>query len=410
MKHRLCSIYGSIIALSTGMMYSKIALADDRVQVSGFTRIVAGYLNTDDAEFRGYKDDIQFSPSSLLGLQVNVQANENISLTAQGILRADSDKDSGLEWFYATLQPEDNLSFKVGKLRTPFFMHSDVLDVGYAYHWISPPPQMYNAFLFPTFEGVNATYGHFGEHYDVSFEAYLGQHSGDIDLNNTRTQYYVEVLGGFITEVKRENLTFRASIHQGDVDVSLPQLESLAAALKNYSMFNKTVDALSSQSQIDVMQFGVRYDNLNYFTASEWVKIKPNQKTFLPEIDTYYLTGGYAFDPVTVHVTYAKSKLRYSDFPSEVSDTLTNLPTSSPLYPGLSQAAYGLSTIENSRSSDSLNSWTIGARWDVKPRLALKADITFLHGNDGETAMFESIKDGFDRESQLYQVAMEWVF
>ena len=77
---------------------------------------------------------------------------------------------------------------------------------------------------------------------------------------------------------------------------------------------------------------------------------------------------------------------------------------------GLSEAAYGLSTIENSRSSDSLNSWTIGARWDVKPRLALKADITFLHGNDGETAMFESIKDGFDRESQLYQVAMEWVF
>jgi len=42
----------------------------------------------------------------------------------------------------------------------------------------------------------------------------------------------------------------------------------------------------------------------------------------------------------------------------------------------------------------------------------LKAEVSFLDGEEGNTSFFE-VKDGeegFDRQATLYQVALEWVF
>jgi len=49
--------------------------------------------------------------------------------------------------------------FKLGKLRTPFFLTIAISkDVGYAYPWISPPQQVYMVFLFEVIEGASASY------------------------------------------------------------------------------------------------------------------------------------------------------------------------------------------------------------------------------------------------------------
>lgn len=384
--------------------------ANDIFSVSGFGQVVAGKINTDEAEFLGYDNDVSFKPNTLLGIQVNAQATDYLGFTAQGVVRTSDSDDSDLDWLYATLKPDNNLAFKVGKLRTPFFMHSDVIDVGYAYHWISPPEQMYNAFLFPTFEGIDASWGYSTDAFDSTFEAYIGQHEGTIALNNRTTDYDVSVLGGVIASIKKDNFEFRASYHQGDVDIEVPELDLLAGVVGTIGNYNNTVDSLASEGLVKVTQLGLRYDNFDYFAALEWVNINPDLKTFMPEIDTYYVTGGYVFNPVTVHLTYAKSKLKYKDFPSEIAQDLALMSPSDPRYMGLLQSVYGINAIAASRSSDDLESWTIGARWDIRPRLALKTDITFLIGKDGDTAMFNSIDEGFDRKAQLYQVAVEWVF
>lgn len=383
----------------------------DNFHVSSFGRIVAGTIDTDKANFHGYDDNISLKTNSLLGIQLNAEATDYLSFTAQGVFRTNEDKDSELDWLYATIQPKNNLTLKVGKLRTPFFMHSDVIDVGYAYHWASPPEQMYGAFfLFPTFEGIDATWGYSGENYDSSFEAYVGQHSGEIKRSNRITDYNVDVLSGFITTLRKENFEFRASFHQGDVSLDIPELNLLSGAIQSFGSFPSTVDALAPDSKVNVYQFGVRYDNLDYFAGLEWVTIDPELKTSMPKIDTFYVTGGYIFNPVTIHLTYAESKVKYSDFPSELNQALAGMSPSDPRYTGLLQSTYGLNFISASRNVDSLKSWTLGARWDIRPKLAVKADVTLLDGAENETAMFDSIKDGFNREAMFYQVAVEWVF
>lgn len=132
----------------------------------------------------------------------------------------------------------------------------------------------------------------------------------------------------------------------------------------------------------------------------------------MSEIDTYYITGGYVLSsiPVTLHLTYGHSDVSFEDFPDEMNQALSNTPQDSPIYAALAQSVYGLNTIMASRSTNSLDTWTIGARWDIRPKIALKADVTFLQGDKNEAAMFQDIEDGFDRKAQLYQVALEWVF
>ena len=34
---------------------------------------------------------------------------------------------------YLTWRPSSNWNFKAGKMRTPFYLHSDTIDVGYTY-------------------------------------------------------------------------------------------------------------------------------------------------------------------------------------------------------------------------------------------------------------------------------------
>ena len=91
------------------------------------------------------------------GLSVDLSlrlGNVNWSVTAQGLFRSDSTTvsgESGLEWLYLTYTPTTNLQIKIGKLRTPFFTMSDFSDVGFAYPWINPPQQVYDTYLFKTF-------------------------------------------------------------------------------------------------------------------------------------------------------------------------------------------------------------------------------------------------------------------
>ncbi|TYL47584.1 hypothetical protein [Marinomonas sp. IMCC 4694] len=391
---------------------SHYALAEDtkHVTMSGFGRIVAGQLATEEANFRGYSNNVTARPNSLLGLQVNAYATDYLSFTAQGVLRTSEEETSKLDWLYATVQPDDNVSFKIGQLRTPLFMLSDVVDIGYAYQWITPPKQVYGAFIFPIFKGIDIYWGHSTDQLDTSLEVYYGKNDGEITLNNKTTDYEVFQQGGVIGSVRYNNFEFRASHHGGNADIKQADLKSLASSISQFGVYNDTVNSLSTKGVVKLTQLSVRYDEFNYFAALEWTQIRPELQTFIPKINSYYATVGYIFNPVTVHLTFAESQFDYNNFPTEISQALAGMSTSDPRYSGLQQIVGGLNQISTGRSTDQLKSWTVGARWDVKPKLALKADVTFIQGEEDDTALFDSIQSGFDRKTALYQVAMEWVF
>lgn len=370
----------------------------DGLTFSGFGRITAGYLDTDQANFKGYSNSLSAKPESLIGLQASYEFNSVLSATMQGILRADEDaNDSVLNWAYLTWQPDDNLMVKLGRLRTPFFALSDVVDVGYSYPWVTAPQQVYDAILFPTFDGIDLAWGHSTEYFDTSLETYIGQYDGTMELGGYQTDYSVEVFGGLIAKINYNNFEFRASHHRGQVDIAFDNIDQLKASLAS---FPQSLNFVQNKGWFNVEELSISYDNLDYFSRAEWVLINP-EISVAPDIESYYLTAGYNFFPFTVHLTYAQSVFDYQTIPNEipygVSDQL-NL---------LYQYWQGVTSV---LSNDSLRSWTLGARWDLMPKVALKAEVTLLDGDSDKNSFFDSIQEGFDRDASLYKLSVEWVF
>ena len=142
----------SLIIVATAHHSTALADISERVEISGFGRIIGGYLSTDSAKYEKYTNSIDFSQQSLLAVQGDVRITDHLSLSGQLLAHASSQRESGVEWLYLNYEPSANWRFKIGKLRTPFFRYSDVLDVGFTYPWISAPQQVYSGFLFSNYE------------------------------------------------------------------------------------------------------------------------------------------------------------------------------------------------------------------------------------------------------------------
>ena len=112
---------------------------DDKLQFSGFARLVLGYLDDKDANYLDYDNSLRIDKESLIGFQIDYQAFDSLAFTGQLIGHTDKERDSGIEWLYLTYTPTKKLKFKLGRQRTPFLNYSDVIDVGYAYPWATLP-------------------------------------------------------------------------------------------------------------------------------------------------------------------------------------------------------------------------------------------------------------------------------
>ena len=89
-----CSI--SLILLN----FSSFAFTEDedKLQFSGFARVVMGYLDDKNAEYLNYDNSVSIDKESLIGLQVDYQIIDSLALTGQVIGHAGNQRDSGIEW------------------------------------------------------------------------------------------------------------------------------------------------------------------------------------------------------------------------------------------------------------------------------------------------------------------------
>ena len=368
-------------------------------KVSGFGRIVGGYLDTSDAAYLDYSDEIQFDSQSLAAIQTDWQATDKFSVTTQLLAHSNSDTKSGIEWLYLTYQLNDNWQIRAGKQRTPFFHYSDVRNVGFAYHWINPPQQLYNGVLFPTYEGVNVNYRIGNEEIQASIEAYWGSFNDEYEIADLIIKPDVTNLHGFIGRISRQNLPFTLAFHRGDIDVTLQELEDFRTILQSagYSM---SADSLSPEGKVEVLTAGLSYHNFDYFVEAEVMKLVGEPSAF-PDMLSAYLTTGIYSPPMTYHVTVATSTASYPD-------PINEIPLG--LAPELDYLSTTYESIFDQFYRDSLNSLAIGIRYDFNAHFAIKGDVSLLRGKDQKRAFFEVKNANFDNSATLYQVALEWVF
>lgn len=369
------------------------------IEFSGFGRIVAGQLFKNDLQYNGYTNELDFAQESLLAAQVDGKLTDKLSATVQVLLHSSDSRSSGVEWAYFTYQHSNNLQFKLGKLRTPFFSYSDVIDVGFAYPWVHPPNQVYSEYLFSTFEGLNATYNFSHGGSAVSIEGYWGKFSGEVFVDGIQFEPEVDKLHGLVFNLSRNHFAYRLSYHKANVASFQEGISDFSHYLSSLG-YKKSADSLDSAGYVYAIQTGLSYDSLDYFAHAEWRSLGSDILVF-PESKGYYLTVGYNFSPLTAHFTYANQR-NYLNSP------VNEIPTG--VNPDLDMLNLVYRNTFNYLITHDVKSYTLGLRYDLRANIAVKADISLLEGDIPTEHRSSITNQKVSEQAGMLQVGFEWMF
>jgi len=354
--------------------------------VDGFASIVAGkathqaqltdgsdtdYLASTPQGF--YRDDWDLTPDSVLGLQVIAQFNDTFSLTGQVTSEGQNDFDLDLEWAYLTYHMRPNTRFLIGRQRLPLFYFSDFLDVGYAYHFIRPPQEVYDL-PFDDLEGIQMVQSFNLDDWDGQFHLYVGNTQDT--LADPIKQGQLEDIFGSVFSMGNDWIRFRASYLQGDL--SSNNISRGGIRQDDNNAIKTTFLGLAVEATID-----------DIILLSEVIRIQfddpigPDQGLGGTQIIGWYLSVGYQFDDFTPYIVYAENSL---DIDQE--NILLRL--------------NGLDDQDLSSTA-----WTVGLRWDFMQQVALKAE--YITRRDVSSRNFRNIT-GKSREIDLFTLGFDVIF
>jgi hypothetical protein len=320
-------------------------------------------------------------------------------VTSQLLAHSADGRESGIEWLYITYKPTLNTEVRFGKQRTQFYSYSDVLDVGYAYPWITPPRGVYNDYLLSSYTGINARYSTTFNDVLLSFEGYWGADDSEIEIVGERLRPNINDLRGVIIKFYGEKLSGRVSVHNSEVSVNIVPLQGFIQTLIQAG-FNESARSLSTQGSGDFYHAGLKYEEFNWFVEAEFNAARSDVLT-IPSIDGFAITAAYSWSPLTVFAVA-------STFDSDFSAPTAEIPIG--VSPEIDQLALGYNQIFSNLFVDDSKIYTLGLRHDVSSSVALKVSATVIDGGSGQRSFFERVDDDFNRRAVLYQAALEWVF
>jgi hypothetical protein len=79
----------------------------------------------------------------VLGLQLEWQAGANTAFVLQGVVRAGDDLSPELRMAYLRQQVSNDFAVRAGRIRSPLYFDSDVVEIGYAYLMARPALPLY---------------------------------------------------------------------------------------------------------------------------------------------------------------------------------------------------------------------------------------------------------------------------
>lgn len=376
-----------------------IALAAPAVQaadlnISGFLSVGGGMVDDDNetgANYGGYEEDLTFD-RSLLGLQVTGQVNEKVSATAQLIARKNDGYEVNAEWAYLTWQASDNIKLRGGRLRTPFYIYSDFLDVGYSYGWITPPREVYYL-PFNNVDGVDLYATQTLGIFDTSVQVYFGSFDDEFDLDGVTTEAKTRNQMGVAATLGKDWWTLRAAYHETDLSVNvngaildptsgLTLGQFLGSLPAQFSFVAPRV--LVEEDKASFTQIGFTIDTGRFVAAAEHVEFEPENSLFAKNVREYVM-GGVRAGSWLFHLTAARSD-----------DEAVNLVEGIPAAPQTAVLIGTLNAIAEAQA-DKRDVISLGTRWDVASGVALKLQI-------------DDVDDEVRGDQKVYSVAVQTVF
>lgn len=287
---------------------SAFALEQGETLINGFGTVGVTHLGGED-DGRGYGISGQTTDSwrgdqlSKFGAQLSYGITDTVGLTLQTTAKAYADEwKANLEWAYLSWQSTDNLMLRFGRLRTPVYMYSESIDVGFSYPWLRLPDEVYSQIQLSNYEGADLVYN-----LPLSFATASFQLAGGVAKNRDYYLYdeqfdidYSKVVGANVSLATNDFGTFRLGYVEADIETEIAG--SFTDIFGNPS--SATLLALDKDKG-KFTSIGYQYDNGTWLTANEWTS-RVIENDGADSTDSFYLMGGRRFGDFLAHVTYAQ--------------------------------------------------------------------------------------------------------
>ncbi|NOH32371.1 hypothetical protein [Vibrio chagasii] len=343
----------------------------DKFSFNGFASLNM-QLGNQNHGFMKSENKVRFDEGSLFGLQGEFEVNESTSAVVQMVARGNKKENwsPDIEWAFLSHKVTPNLTVRGGKLRLPLFMYSDYLEVGYAQVGVRVPNEVYGSVVLTSLTGGDFIY--------------------DVELDDSTLSFQ-----GFAGSQK-----LSASKHSYNADT---QFDDIAGGVVNWTDDTWTLRAVYAQS---VISSSTNWNvNSNLMLVSEVTRT--TVEGFYYDVDAAYLTAAYRLDEVTPYITVSHMETqdddeRNAEANRQLANVLQNPTSASAKY------AYGSAKALADKLNTQRTTYSIGARWDFLPNIALKGDISYLTGfgstNGGVASEYKN------DDNILYTVKVDAVF
>lgn len=377
------------------------ALADNgnEFTIRGFGTLGAVRTSSDDVEFvrdisqpRGATDHWNARTDSVLGVQANWRLTPAIEVVVQGVSRYRYDRTFKPEiaWAFLKIDPNPALSLRFGRLGTEFFMLADSRLVGYSYLTVRPPGDYFWYLPFYSVNGADAALTVPVGDNVLRGKVYYGIADGKIPLADKQWKIDGSPLVGAYLEYQTGNWLLRGSYANIRFNNSLPLADEAAALLSG------TFSPAQAQAGLDYLEtdgtrshyysLGLVYDSGPWQFQLMFNAIEQGSKAF-ENSRAGYVLAGYHIGSVTPYVGYSRvdsSRRREQVLP---------------------QVA-----VLRDFSHSEQGTFILGARWDVLPNLALKAQWDAIRGDRGSIFPYRREQADWNGRLDVFSLTMDFVF
>jgi len=344
------------------------------IKTNGFASIVTGIDLEDDGNPReGYgnrtADSLQ---ESRVGLQWTADLEDGMRFVAQAVAKGDASTGyaTNFDWAYFDFNIGESGKLKVGRVRIPFYKYSDYLDVGYAYHWIAPPPAMYSI-NFSNLDGISYQHNYEMGGMEQALNIVVGRYQGVLPAIGPANMENFFAVNWQASMGEHE---FSAAYAQTDlyVDAGLSVPDSTGFAVTDVATGSITTsDILADGDFASFVGVGYKGTFGDISVYSEFNTVTVKDSIFAEDDTGGYMGVSYAMEDYTYHVTYEISEVTAAKYSSALAQAISN-------------------GIGNEGDS---TAFTFGVRKDVGISSAVKVDLTSYtedkYQNPGDPAKTE---------------------
>lgn len=347
----------------------------EKVRVNGFASGAFG-ISDNDIGYKGYTTDGSYNQDSLFGLQGTFQPTENFEATLQVVAKGEFDWDPQVTWAYLGYTFENDVKVRIGKLGLPLFMLSEYIDVGYAMPWATSPEEVYGRVPITSFTGIDASYEIELDDSYINLQGFTGNEnmSGASVAGGSGK---VEDIVGAVMSWSDDYWTVRGSYTVATVkDVKFPVFMTPTGPVSALPNIDKEKGSYAS--------FGVRYEDETWLVMAEATQTRVDG--YFSDSDSGYVTVGYHVNQVMPYVSLARL------------ETVDNDERTDPNF------AAGFASLNYERVA-----YSLGARWDIQPGLAMKFDTTYTT-NFGDTAGGMAGNTTDEDSAMVYTIKLDATF